>query len=358
MGMMQDVTPAAAPPVDRRLWEGVDRALASAPRLDDVLRHQLGPLEARRLGALGRAVPDALVRAEHAAVIATLTAPVVLARAREAYEGRIVLMKGPAVAARYPDPVLRGFKDLDLLVEDAAAAQRALVGAGFQPVGDPALYDGIHHLRPLALAGLPLTVEVHSAPKWIDGLEPPTTAELVDAAFAGGVELEGVMALPDAHHAIVLAAHAWAHEPLRRLRDLVDVAAVVQGIDRDELRAVAAGWGVERAWRTTIGAADALFLGGAPPWAVRTWARNVAKARERTVLENHLARWLAPFWALPAPVAVRALGATLAGEIRPKPGEGWGAKLSRSGRAARNALRRRSEHERTLAGREGGRDGS
>jgi len=285
MGMMQDVTPAAAPPVDRRLWEGVDRALARAPRLDDVLRHQLGPLEARRLGALGQTVPDALIRAEHAAVIATLTAPVVLARAREAYEGRIVLMKGPAVAARYPDPVLRGFKDLDLLVEDAAEAQRALVRAGFQAVGDPALYDGIHHLRPLALAGLPLTVEVHSAPKWIEGLEPPATAALVDAALAGGGELEGVTTLPDAHHAIVLAAHAWAHEPLRRLRDLVDVAAVAQGVDRDELREVAAAWGVERVWRTTIGAADALFLGGRPPWAVRTWARNVAKARERTVLE-------------------------------------------------------------------------
>jgi hypothetical protein len=234
-------------------------------------------------------------------------------------------------------------------VEDAEAAQRSLLDAGFQAVGDPALYEDIHHLRPLAFPGLPVTIELHSRPKWIDGLTPPPPAELFGIAVERGASLDGVLTLPAGHHALMLAAHSWGHEPLRRLRDLVDVAAVAQGLDRDMLRGLAAAWRMERAWTTTIGAADALFLGGSAPWAVRVWARNLEKARERTVFENHLARWLSNFWALPVPDAVKSLGSTLGREIRPGPDETWGAKLSRSAKAVRNAALRRSEHDESLA---------
>ena len=87
---------------------------------------------------------------------------------------------------------------------------------------------------------------------------------------------------------------------------------------------------------------------------MRIWARNLEKARERTVLENHLARWLSNFWALPAPEAVRSLGETFAREIRPAPGETWSTKLSRSAKAVRNAALRRSEHDKSLARRSDG----
>lgn len=336
----------ASGPVDGPMWDGVDRLVDRAPGLADLRSHQLELFAARRWRALGLPVPPELVEEERLAAVVVLTAPILLERARAAYDGPMLLMKGPEVASRYPDPALRLFKDLDLLVDDVEAAQRALLAAGFRAVGDPALYEGIHHLRPLAFPGLPLTVELHSRPKWIEGLEPPPSTELFGLASGAEAGVDGVLALPPAHHALVLAAHSWGHEPLRRMRDLVDVAAVAQGLDRDELRGLAAAWRMERAWTTTIGAADALFLGGSPPWAVRVWARNLAKVRERTVLENHLARWLSDFWALPAQDAVRALGSTFAGEVRPAPGEGWGAKLSRSARAVRNALLRRSEHER------------
>ncbi|MGH3004319.1 MAG: nucleotidyltransferase family protein [Gaiellaceae bacterium] len=335
----------ASGPADGRIWDGVDRLLDRALHLADLRSHQLQLLAARRWRALGLPVPAELVDEERFAAVVVLTAPILLERARGAYDGTMLLMKGPEVAARYPDPALRPFKDLDLLVEDAEAAQRALLAAGFEAVGDPALYEGIHHVRPLAFPGLPLTIELHSSPKWIERLAPPAPAELFAVATDGRAAVDGVLALPAAHHALVLAAHSWGHEPLRRLRDLVDVAALAQGLDRDELRGLAAAWKMERAWTTTIGAADALFLGGSPPWAVRVWARNLEKMRERTVLENHLERWLSDFWALPARDAVRALGSTFAGEIRPAPGESWGAKLARSARAVRNASLRRSEHD-------------
>ena len=353
--MMEGQAARKPAPLDHRLWEGVNRLVDRAPHLADLRSHRLELVAARRWRELGRPVPPELVEEERLAVLVVLTTPILLERARAAYGGTMLLMKGPEAAARYPDPALRIFKDLDLLVDDAEAAQSAFLAAGFHAVGDPALYEDIHHLRPLAFPGLPLTIELHSRPKWVEGLTPPTPRELFAVAeehHAAGVD--GVLVLPPAHHALVLAAHSWGHEPLRRLRDLVDVAAVAQGLERDELRRLAAAWDLERAWTTTIDAADALFLGGSPPWAVRIWARNLEKARERTVLENHLARWLSNFWALPAPDAVRSLGETFAREIRPAPGESWSAKLSRSAKAVRNAALRRSEHDESLARRSDG----
>ena len=54
-----------------------------------------------------------------------LAVPALLARVRDAYEGRIILLKGPEVALRYTDPARRGFIDLDLFVEDVALAAAA-----------------------------------------------------------------------------------------------------------------------------------------------------------------------------------------------------------------------------------------
>jgi hypothetical protein len=346
---MEGQAARAPAPVDDRLWEGVNRLVDRAPHLADLRSHRLELVAARRWRELGRPVPSELVEEERLAAVVVLTTPILLERARAAYDGTVLLMKGPEVAARYPDPALRPFKDLDLLVDDAEAAQSAFLAAGFQAVGDPALYEDIHHLRPLAFPGLPLTIELHSRPKWIEGLTPPAPRELFAVATKHPTGVEGVLVLPATHHALVLAAHSWGHEPLRRLRDLVDVAAVAQGLDRNMLRRLAAAWEMERAWTTTVGAADALFLGGSTPWAVRVWARNLEKARERTVFENHLARWLSNFWALPAPDAVRSIGSTFGREIRPAPGESWSAKLSRSAQAVRNAALRRSEHDKSLA---------
>jgi hypothetical protein len=329
-------------------WRAVDALVERAPRFSDLRSHRLELFAARRWRAEGRRVPADVVEDERVARVAALTVGATLGRVRAAYDGPTLLLKGPETAACYPDPSLRGYKDLDLLVADPGRAWRSLVWAGFEPVGDPDLYIGIHHLRPLVPPGLPLAVELHSEPKWVAGLEPPSLDELFDASVPSVVGVPGVGSLPPAHHALLLAVHSWAHEPLRRLRDMVDVAAVTATCDRAEIDALAARWGVGRVWRTTAATIDALFDGGPTPWALRIWAQNLARVRERTVLENHAQAWLSGFWALPPGRALGALARAVAGEVRPMPGEGWRAKGRRVRIATTHAFARRSEHEQQL----------
>jgi len=329
------------------LWAAVDRLVDRAPSLADLSSHRLELLAARRWRTLGQPVPQEVVDQERRAAVVQLAAPVLLSRVRAAYDGELVLVKGLDVARRYPEPGLRMFGDVDLLTDDAAAAQGALLAAGFREVGDPSLYEDIHHLRPLQWPDLPLVVELHSRPKWVDGIAPPpATAELLAAALPGP---HGLEILPPAHHALLLAAHSWAHEPLRRLRDIVDVAVVAEAAGWDDVAALARVWRVERLWRATVAAADAVLYGGRRPLALRLWAQNLETARERTVLENHLQRWFSDFWIMPAHRAAARVPSTLAGELFPEGDEGWRPKLSRSGRALLNATRRRSEHDEELA---------
>ena len=126
----------------------------------------------------------------------------------------------------------------------------------------------------------------------------------------------------------MLAAHAWTHGPLTRLRDLLDVTLMTAQADRDELERVAEAWGMTRLWRTTDAIAAALFLGGSPPRPLRTWARNLSEARERTVLEQHVARWVGWHAALPRSLAVRATIDELRDDLTPERGETLGAASS------------------------------
>jgi hypothetical protein len=334
-----------------QLWAAVDRLVDRAPSVADLSSHKLELFAARRWRSLGQTVPAEIVEQERRAAVVQLAAPVLLSRIRAAYEGELVLVKGLEVARRYPEAGLRIFGDVDLLADDAPAAQRALLAAGFQEVGDPSLYEDIHHLRPLQWPDLPLVVELHSRPKWVDGIAPaPAITELLAAAVPGP---HGFHVLPPAHHALLLAAHSWAHEPLRRLRDIVDVAAVTEAAGRQEVAELARSWRVERLWRATDAVAEAVLYGRRRPLALRLWAQNLETARERTVLENHLQRWFSDFWIMPPHRAIERVPATLAGELFPEGGEGWRSKLSRSRRAIRNATRRRSEHDDELARRSG-----
>lgn len=328
------------------LWAAVDRLVERAPSLANLASHRIELFAARRWRERGEPVPRAMVDQERRSAIATLAAPLVLGRIREAYDGTIVPIKGMEVARLYPDSALRLFGDVDVIVDDAAKAQAALLAAGFEEVGDPKLYVDIHHLRPVQRPELPLAVEIHSRPKWVNGLPAPATAELIASAR---VDERGIAILPPAQHAVLLAVHSWAHEPLRRLRDLIDVAVMAEAAGYDEAAAVARAWGVDRLWRATTDVIEALLHGGRRPWSLRLWAQNLERARERTVLENHLQRWLSDFWILPAGRAARGLPGTLRRELAPEGDEGWRSKLARTALAVRNAFRRRSEHDEQLA---------
>jgi hypothetical protein len=330
------------------LWEAVDALIDRAATEDDIRAHRLEVLAARRYRVLGRPVPPDFVGQERLAGLAALTTPLVLEQVGAAYDGPAIVLKGPQVAARYPDPALRVYGDIDLLVPDARAAQHALLAGGFHLVGDPKLYVDIHHLRPVAVHGLPIHVEIHSRPKWLDGMVPPATETLFASAVRSDTPVPGIVALPPSQEAVLLAVHSWAHEPLRRLRDLIDVAMVAQSEDPAEMTALARSWGVAKVWATTIAAAEAVFAGQRTPWAMRLWAQNLKRVRERTVLENHLQRWLSDYWAMSPLAAAAGLPRTFRAEFWPSSDEAWRDKLSRAGLAVRNALRRRSDHHRAL----------
>jgi Uncharacterised nucleotidyltransferase len=327
------------------IWAGMDRLLERADKRALVF-HRLETLAARRLRLRGREVPEELVESERLGAAFALAATAHLTRVRAAVDGPVLVFKGPELAARYPDPTLRIARDLDLVAPDPGAAQAALLAAGFVETGDPDLYARAPHLRPLAWPGMPVQVEVHARPNWPPWLEAPVSAELLQGAGPSASGVEGVLAPALERHVLVVAAHAWMHGPLQRLRDLLDVALLAREADRREVERVAQAWEIAKLWRTTAAVADALFLGEAPPPALRGWAKNLTEVRERTVLEQHLARWRGWYDAFPPPLAARATLHELRDDLTPEPGETWRSKLQRSRRAVRNAFVRRSEHDR------------
>ena len=149
------------------LWRVTDELVDRAPSARALRAHGLHLLAGARLRALGRPVPEEILDAEWRAAIATLAVPALLERARAAYDGQLMVMKGPEVALRYPDPGLRAYRDIDLLADDAEAAERALLAAGFRAMGTAEVDDVGYHVCPLVWPGLPLCIELHRWPHWV-----------------------------------------------------------------------------------------------------------------------------------------------------------------------------------------------
>jgi hypothetical protein len=182
-------------------------------------------------------------------------------------------------------------------------------------------------------------------------MRPPSIDELLDAAVPSEAGrkagVEGILAPNPAHHALLLAAHGWAHQPLGRARDLVDVGAFRAEADAAEIRTTARRWGIARLWETTDRAIDGL-LHEQRPLPFRLWAGHVADLREKTVVEDHLERLCSPVWGYPARPAARRVGRALLAEVRPGLDEGWREKLERAFTAVRRPLAPIDEHRRLL----------
>jgi hypothetical protein len=337
-------SPVAAEP---ELWRRVSDIVGRTPSVDALRHHGVHLIAAADLRARGLPVADDLHGDELRSGLLTLSAPTLLRRVRSAYDGRLMLFKGPELAAGYPRRELRPFIDLDLLTDDPSAAHRALRAAGFIEVGVPAAYTGAHHLRPLAWPQLPLTIELHHTPNHPNWLAPPPSRELLELSCPSATGVDGLLGPLPAAHAVLIALHSWAHEPLRRLLDLIDIMTVLDPSDRAEADRLARRWGAHRVWRTTLSAAVSLLEQGSGALVLSTWARHLADVRERTVLETHLARWAGAGSGLPRTGLRSIAEATVlfTNAVRPRSGESWPTALGRTRLAVSNAFRPQSEHD-------------
>jgi Uncharacterised nucleotidyltransferase len=340
------------------IWQAVDDLVDRAPNLAALRAHGLQLLAARRRRAQARDVQPELLREEALAAVRMTLVPVLLRRIRDAYDGVIVVFKGPEVGMRYPDPELRPFVDLDLLVVNPEHAHDALLDAGFEELEDPpwaasrrspkGSFADMHHTRPLHSPGIPLKIELHRWPSWPRWLAPPVPEGLLASAIPSMLGVDGVMTLPPAEHALVLAAHSWVNEPLGRVRDLLDVSLMAAEADQEELHALARRWGLERLSEATLSAAEASLLRTRrSTLAQRTWARNVTAMRERTVLESHLENWISCYWTSPPLSATRLAISNLTWDLLPAE-ESWRNKLGRVADALRNARSPKSAHDQAL----------
>jgi len=327
----------------------IQRLVETSPSFDALRKHHLHLAAARLWRSHGRDVPADLMAEARAAALRAMLARFILDKARSAYGGALLLMKGPEVAAHYPVPSDRPFRDLDLLVEDPVAAQRALIAAGFTEFGEPAAYAGLQHLPPLMWPGAPLAVELHhrpSQPFWL----PPVSAKTVfRAAVPSAAGIPGIIAPEPAAHAVLLVAHAWNHEPLGSAGQLLDIAALLAAGDRRRAGAFARAWGWEGMWNTTLAVMDAVVGRKRPSLALNLWARHLLDVRERVVLEEHISRLAAPVWSLPAGDAPRAVACALRYTAAPEADEDWTTQLRRSCLAIAHSFRPGSKHERSLA---------
>jgi hypothetical protein len=332
-------------------WPALDRLLA---RLDTDLTcaYGLGPLAAYRRRALGQEIVQQLLREERAAVTGNLVAPVLLARARAAYDGPLLVLKGPELTSRYPGRARR-FADLDLLAGDAEAAQAALVGAGFRladcvwpPEGFDEQSNPHHHLHPLEWPGLALKIELHKHVKLLPGNDSPSNAEVFEAAVQSTTGIDGLLSPHPTHHAVLLSMHAWGQVPMQNIRSLIDVLVFANDCERDELSQVAGRWQFRRGWNATLDVTDWLFGDAPEPRLVRLWARYLRDLREPTLLEMHVQEWLSPYWLAPPPTATRLALRALVGDFRPGLGVTWSHKLRRIRGALAHPLASKSEHRR------------
>ncbi len=318
--------------------ELVDRALSRGDQGLEALRAQgLAPLTPPWFEHANLPVPPAAAAEQRSASLAMMLADPLLRRIRAASDVDILLLKGPEVAALYPIAGRR-FSDVDVLSPRADALQSALLSSGFVEADE--VYDLIedhHHLPPIRFPSIWLGVEVHSEPNWpVQALTSPPLTEIYEAAVPSALDIPGVLTPSRPHHALLLAVHAWRHGPLHRIRDLLDVAVLAEGLEPRELVRTAGDWGIGRIWDTTWSAVEALFYGKPEPLALRVWATHLKPVRERTVFENHLQRWLYPYWELPSGRAFRQTVRTVGEEIKPAPGERWGTKLGRTVDAIRH----------------------
>jgi hypothetical protein len=244
------MTLAATASVQHRIAALLWRALASAGRLDDLgdSRGSLGDLfEVYRMEAL-----------------LLLPRAVALAVGPLANIGlEPVVLKGPAVAARYPDPGLRPMEDIDLLLPQAqhqrAVEELRRAGWAVARSVEPDVYDTVLTHPDVPTLALELHFALEHPSQRVTRLDAETLWARRQPIDCLGTPAYG---LPLPEELVFLAAHAGKpHHGFFRLIWVADLAMII-GLERSQARDI--DWGqvqmaaAEGSCGTMVGAAFAL----------------------------------------------------------------------------------------------------
>lgn len=324
-------------------WRNIQQIVERLPE-SSLGSHGVHLIAAAQWRQRGIDVPTAYQEAERVRAIQAPAALLLIERVRATVPGPIVLMKGPELALRYPNPALRPFGDLDLLVQDAELAQQLLVDREFERAGNELKFRDKHHRAPLSFRSLPLTLELHDNPGWLSWMTPASPTELFAEAIPSSLGMDGIMTLAPHHHALFIAAHAWRHGPLGCLIHLIDLVMMTKDQDPDELAELAECWGMGPVWRSSVVAIEALFdEAPAGNGFVRYWITQLRDGHVRNMREHYVGQLLAPLWAPTMSGRVAGEIVTIRDMFAPRPDQEWRDKLLLGRRVVAN--RRKTLHE-------------
>jgi Uncharacterised nucleotidyltransferase len=279
---------------------GRRRLPPSAPALDwDVLlalaqSEQVLPALAYAVVVRGTPAPPAPRARLAGALAAARAGHVVMTRAlAEVLAGfraeaiPVIVLKGPVLAETvYPEPALRPFADLDLLVtpDDRRRADAALIALGCRRLADAhswqfdVAYDGATVYETPGGIHVDLHWMLLTEPRyaWNQAAERLVWCRATPIALAG----EPALVLAREDLVLHLAAHLAVHHALAGLLRHWDIALVLSagGLDWDVLLARAAEWRTRRALGLVLAGAEAAFGPLVPPAALTALAPRGARA--------------------------------------------------------------------------------
>jgi hypothetical protein len=241
------------------------------------IRAGLAGLLQRGLGRGGVTLPPAPAQALARATRTTLAHNLLLLRDAATLARRLrvhgvpgLFIKGAALLQTViPDPSCRAMADLDLLVRpaDAGLARVAAREAGYRFAHPRRAPSRLAHTKQNLVhevGGQPLRLEIHTHPDGLGHRGPPT-GELLGRAQATRLDGEPFLVPSPADSALLLAVNWTTDLFAERLKDCLDLAALVQrgGLDLADSRPRARRWRIGRTWDALL--RRAAILGALTP---------------------------------------------------------------------------------------------
>ena len=215
-------------------------SLARRQRVSPLLFWRLEQRESEAGGGAPQEVLDELRRDLHAAAAQAMLAEVQLGAvlgALSAADVPAIVVKGPATATFYPDPALRPYGDLDIMVAKAqlVSAERALNSLGYECFASKAWWlDHFHHLPPMVSADGVLLVELHWALDYQASMGRLPADDLWARAVPWTVQGQPALRLDVIDAMLHLCRHAVVqHRVYGAFRSLCDLAQLTEGWRRE-----------------------------------------------------------------------------------------------------------------------------